>query len=285
MNRMIVPAALAIVAFFAGLWFSGVLIPSKPKAASIAAAPKSDTQEDARTILHQAIEAHGGAAILDKYKAIHNKTKGYYFIRGVRCDITSDEMHQRPDKMKQVITLKGNGKQVEVITLVNGKKMWSTVGRSTKAIDDERILTSVRQEMLIESPGTLVEFLEPPYELTNLGVVQVRGQDAVNIRVSTKGQNDLLFFFDKKTHLIVKTQARTFDTDLGLHPGEIRPRLPRDERRDRCQAHRSHARRQDLCRRRDHLGYAAGAIRRCAICAAVTSSNAARLIYVSPPLG
>jgi outer membrane lipoprotein-sorting protein len=170
---------------------------------------------DLKAVLRKAIEAHGGEKNLAKFKAAVSKFKGSIEIQGNKYDITGETSLQKPDKVKNVMTLNINGKMVEVVTVFNGKKLWVASMGQTKEIDDEKILKAAREEMQAEGAGSLADFLEKPYELNALGDVKVKGKDAIGIRVSKKGQKDISVFFDKKTHLVVKTEMRTLDGMTG----------------------------------------------------------------------
>ena len=170
---------------------------------------------DLKAVLRKAIEAHGGAKNLAKFKAVVTKFKGTIEIQGNKFDITGETSLQKPDKVKNVMTLDINGNQVEVITVFNGKKLWVNAMGKTKEIDDEKIVNAAREEMQAEGAGSFADFLEKPYELSAIGDVKVKGKDAIGIRVSKKGQKDISMFIDKKTYLVVKTEMRSLDSMTG----------------------------------------------------------------------
>src|ERR1035438_544553 len=121
---------------------------------------------DLKAVLRKAIEAHGGAKNLAKFKAVVTKFKGTIEIQGNKFDITGETSLQKPDKVKNVMTLDINGNQVEVITVFNGKKLWVNAMGKTKEIDDEKIVNAAREEMQAEGAGSFADFLEKPYELS-----------------------------------------------------------------------------------------------------------------------
>jgi hypothetical protein len=97
----------------------------------------------------------------------------------------------------------------------NGKKLWVSAMGQTKEIDDEKILKAAREEMQAEGASSLSDYLKEPFELNSLGDVKVKGKAAIGIRISKKGQKDISMFFDKQTHLLVKTEMRTLDGMTG----------------------------------------------------------------------
>jgi outer membrane lipoprotein-sorting protein len=171
--------------------------------------------DELKAILRKSMAAHGGEKNLAKFKAVTTKFKGTMEIQGLTFDITGETSVQKPDKVKNVMKLEIKGKTIDVITVFNGKKLWVNTMGQTKEIDDEKILNAAREEMQTEGAGSFSDFLKPPYELSSIGDVKVKGKDAVGIRVSKKGQKDISLFFDKQSHLVVKTEMRTLDAQSG----------------------------------------------------------------------
>ena len=170
---------------------------------------------DLKAVLRKSIDAHGGADKLSKFKAATSKFKGTMDLMGQMRDIAGETSFQKPDKVKNSIDLDINGMQIPIIVVYDGKKMWvSTLGQ-TKEIDDDKVLKEMREGLQTEGAAGLIEFLDKPYELNPLGDVKVKEKDAIGIRVSKKGQRDFSLFIDKKTHLILKTETRSFDSTSG----------------------------------------------------------------------
>ncbi|MBM3995823.1 MAG: hypothetical protein FJ303_16975 [Planctomycetes bacterium] len=170
---------------------------------------------DVKAIVRKAIDAHGGTKNLDKYKAFNTKFKGTMTIMGVKVNVDGDTTLQKPDKVKNVLILDINGKSIDVTNVFNGKKLWVKTMGQTKEIDDEKILKAAREEMESEGAGSLLDFLKAPYELNTIGEVKVKDKDAIGVRISKKGQKDITMFFDKKTHLVVKTETQAYDPSNG----------------------------------------------------------------------
>jgi hypothetical protein len=170
---------------------------------------------DPKAILKKAIEAHGGAAKLSKFKAAVSKFKGTMELMGNDVAINGSSTFQKPDRLKNEVNLELNGMQIPIVVVYNGKKMWVSTMGNTMEIDDEKALKEMREGLQAEGAGSLVEFLEKPYELNLIGEVKVKGKDAVGIRVSKKDQRDFSLFLDKKTHLLVKSEMRIHDMQAG----------------------------------------------------------------------
>ena len=182
---------------------------------AIAAIVVQAQDADLKAVLRKSIEAHGGAKNLDKYKASVSKFKGTIDILNKSRDITGESYFQKPDKFKHVLAVDFDGKNIDVVTVFNGKTMWvrDSVSNETKELNDEKLLKSVREELQVEGASNLTDFVKDGFELSALGDVKIKGKDAIGIRVSKKGQRDISLFLDKKSHLIVKTETRSYDAN------------------------------------------------------------------------
>ena len=136
-------------------------------------------------------------------------------LMGNEVPINGEFSFQRPDKVKNSVNVDINGMQIPVVMVFNGKKMWVSTMGNTMEIDNEKMLKAMRVGVQAEGAGSLVEFLKKPYELSVIGEAKVKGKDAIGIRVSKKDQSDISLYFDKKTHLIVKTETRIYDMQAG----------------------------------------------------------------------
>ncbi|MSQ97104.1 MAG: hypothetical protein EXR98_21475 [Gemmataceae bacterium] len=170
---------------------------------------------DIRDVLRKAIVAHGGEKNLSKFKAVVSKFKGTMEVGGVKAGVVGETSLQKPDKVKNVMTLDINGNAIDIVTVFNGKKLWVSAMGKTMEIDDEKILKAAREEMQAEGASSFADYLKEPFELNSLGDVKVKGKAAIGIRISKKGQKDVSMFFDKQTNLLVKTEMRTLDGATG----------------------------------------------------------------------
>lgn len=171
-------------------------------------------ETDLKAFVRKAIEAHGGEKILTKYQSGSSKYKGTMHILGQKADVVAENFLQKPDKFRSAMTLDFGGKSFDLITVFDGKKLWVNVAGNTKEIDDEKTVNDTRESLLVEGGG-LVEILKDPYVLSAIGDVKVKGKDTFGIRVSKKGQRDISYYFDKKTHLVAKTETRSYDSMSG----------------------------------------------------------------------
>lgn len=169
--------------------------------------------DDLKAVLRKAIAAHGGEKNLNKFGAATSKFKGTIEAMGKSRDITGESTLQKPDKLKTSLTIDIDGMAIPIVVVFDGKTLWRSINGTTAEVTDEKVVKETRESLQTEGAGTLADFLKAPYELAALGEVKVKDKAAVGIRVSKKGQRDISFYFDKKTHLVVKTEMRIYDAE------------------------------------------------------------------------
>jgi hypothetical protein len=103
--------------------------------------------------------------------------------------------------------------KIDIIQVFDGKKFWVSTNGKTEEIKDPKLIQEVRESARAEGGGNFVDMLnDKEMELSSVGTVKVRGKEAIGIRAAKKGQREVTYFFDKKTHLLVKTEQRALDT-------------------------------------------------------------------------
>jgi outer membrane lipoprotein-sorting protein len=165
---------------------------------------------DVKAVVRKAIEAHGGDKELGKYQAGTSKYKGTLHLNNLNIDVSAENYFQKPDKFRSDSTINVNGQMVTVVTVYDGKTLWVSPNGMTMEINDEKVLADIKQSLLVEGGG-LVDILKEPYQLSLIGETKVKDQDTIGVRVSKKGQRDVNYYFDKKTHLMAKTEMRALN--------------------------------------------------------------------------
>ena len=181
--------------------------------------------DDSKAVLVKAIKAHGGKTALTKYKAIRSKTKGKIDIPGVgEVDFTQETSMMQPDKFKEVMEMEIAGNKIEVVSMANGNKITiEAAGKDIAITDDIKTAIKEAQYMIMIKASRWTSLLEDKaYELSHLGEAKVEGKASVGVRVSSKGQKDLNFYFDKQTGLLAKVERRATDASTGKEYTEER---------------------------------------------------------------
>jgi hypothetical protein len=165
--------------------------------------------DEARTIVERAIQAHGGAATIDRFHASLTHTMGTIAANGGTISFTQEIRLERPDRLRQVLSLRtGDGKETAAFTTVyNGRKGWLKQNGTTQELGD-RELEETRETAYLAELTRLTCLADPAFELASLAGTVVSGHRAAGVRVSRRGYRDVDLFFDAESGLLVKTRRR-----------------------------------------------------------------------------
>lgn len=204
---------------------------------------RADEKEALRALVDQAIKAHGGEAALTKFVAYTMRMKGTLHVQNMAIDFTGDLSTQGADQQRAAIDLEIGGQKVTVINVFNRDKGWAKINDTLIEMNKDQV-EEAKEGAYASWLYSLVPLKDEASTLAHLGEIDVEGRPAVGIRVSRKGHRDVSMFFDKKTHLLVKTENRvkddqtnqevTQETYLSAYgdKGEIRKALKLTLRRD-----------------------------------------------------
>ena len=197
MRRLLIPCALVL---------------------ALAALGRADDAADAKAVVEKAIKARGGADNLAKYKADVLKVKGAVHVSGLDIDFTGEISFQQPDKSRTVIEGTVMGTNFKSTRVVNGDKGWidDLLGAARQQRDmSKEELAEERESQNANSIIRLAVLTDKAYTLSTVGESKVGDKAAVAILVKRKGYRDVSLFFDKKTHLLLKTETRVKDPQGG----------------------------------------------------------------------
>lgn len=197
MRRLLIPCALVL---------------------ALAALGRADDAADAKAVVEKAIQARGGADNLAKYKADVLKVKGAVHVSGLDIDFTGEISFQQPDKSRTVIEGTVMGTNFKSTRVVNGDKGWidDLLGAARQQRDmSKEELAEERESQNANSIIRLAVLTDKAYTLSTVGESKVGDKAAVGILVKRKGYRDVSLFFDKKTHLLLKSETRVKDPQGG----------------------------------------------------------------------
>ena len=197
MRRLLIPCALVL---------------------ALAALGRADDAADAKAVVEKAIKARGGADNLAKYKADVLKIKGTVHVSGLDIDFTGEISFQQPDKSRTVIEGTVMGTNFKSTRVVNGDKGWidDLLGAARQQRDmSKEELAEERESQNANSIARLAVLTDKAYTLSTVGESKVGDKEAVGILVKRKGYRDVSLFFDKKTHLLLKSETRVKDPQGG----------------------------------------------------------------------
>jgi hypothetical protein len=177
-------------------------------------ASADDVEKDAKAIIVKAIEAQGGAANLEKYKASSVKTKGKFYGFGLNADTTGTIQAMEPDKLRLESKSKADGADFVFLMVVNGDKGWMVFGGNNTELDKE-MMAETREQLYAGQVSDLRGLTDKGVKLTSTGATKIGDKSAVGVKVSCKGHRDVNLFFDKDTNLLLKSETRATEPSSG----------------------------------------------------------------------
>lgn len=172
---------------------------------------RADNAADARAVVDKAIKAHGGADNISKVKAATMTAKGKFYGMGdAGIDYNLTIAYQQPDKLR--FTVEGQG--FKVTQVFNKDKGWVALNDNVIELDKEGVAEakeSVHASAVTQlNPAVLKEA-----KLEAIGEVKVNDKPALGVRVESKGYRAVTLYFDKETNLLVKSERRAKDVQMG----------------------------------------------------------------------
>ena len=175
--------------------------------------------DETRDLVLKAQKAHGGKALLVKYHGAQVKYKGDVDANGMQAKIEGEVFYNFPDRMKNVITVDINGMKIQIQQGYDGKALWLSVMGMNQELNDKDLIAEMKESMYCETVSGLSDIDDKNYKFSPLGEMKIKGVDAVGVRVSKKDKRDVNLWFDKKNHLLVKSEFRGKDP-FGQGAGE-----------------------------------------------------------------
>lgn len=181
---------------------------------AIVTSVRADDAAEARAIVDKAIQATGGEAELSKFKAFTAKMKGDLYVQEMKVAFTAELATQGADQEKITLNLDIAGQRLVIVQVLNRDRGWVKVGDETTDMDREKLAEAV-EEAHVGWVASLVPLKDNAFTLATVGEIRVEDKPALGVRVSHAGRRDVNLFFDKATHLLVKSEARVKDEETG----------------------------------------------------------------------
>jgi len=168
----------------------------------------------AKAIVDKAIQAAGGEEVLKKYAAVTSKMKGTVHAMGMDIEFTADVAAQGSNQQKVVLEFTIEGMKFTLTQVLNKDKGWTKLNEMVTDLDGDK-LTEVRRAAHEQWLGTLLPLKSKDVQLTLIGDSKVEDKPAIGIKAVSKDRGDVTLYFDKDTHLLVRTEARVKDDMSG----------------------------------------------------------------------
>lgn len=194
-----------------------LLLPVSLAAYTVAQEPPADAARTAAlAIVARAIEAHGGADALMAQPALTVRTKGHAFSSSAETPtqpFVSRSTRLLPDKLRQEIRVgREQGEDepgpADYTVVVNGNAGWMMTGGQVFDLSAVE-LARWQLELLVMQASTLVPLKAPEVKLRIVPEVGEPHNDVVAVQFPKSPE--LRLSFDRKNHLLVKTEYYTTD--------------------------------------------------------------------------
>jgi hypothetical protein len=186
----------------------------------LVAPARADDSAAARSLIDEAIRAHGGESALAKWPVVTVKTEGIFhgYERTPVFFFTDEQTMQGTEQFRSVLDGKitvPNGKpspqKFRVVNVLDGKRGWIKIAGDGKQDSQECTpaqLTELQESAYVNWLITLLPLKGVGFTLTLTGEEKDHNRTLVGVRASSRGHRDVTLLFDKETRLLVKTETR-----------------------------------------------------------------------------
>ena len=139
-------------------------------------------------------------------------------------DFTQEFATMLPDKVKETMHLDIDGKQITIVTLMNGDVVSIEAAGKDVPITDEIKMALKEAQYLMKVVKFVPLLKDKSYELSLIGEDKVEGKPVVGVLVKSKDHKDVSLFFDKETGLLAKLEqlSRRAERTTGKEVAEER---------------------------------------------------------------
>lgn len=162
-------------------------------------------QETPRTTLERAIVAHGGRDKLSRPRADRVQLRGTLHVGAAAVPFTNELTVQLPGQYKSIVTFREGTRERRIVHLLDADKVTILIDGQPQPVGGSH-LAQLRQTLQLEQAMRLVPLLDDnAFVLQSLGEKQYNDRVFIGIRVTGRGQRDLLLYFDRASGLLVKS--------------------------------------------------------------------------------
>lgn len=171
------------------------------------AEPEATPAVESLELIEKAITARGGKDALSKYQAKTVTSKGTITTGDEQANFTATWYFHYPNRYRAEYQLTVDGNSTNMIHVFNGEKLWLKLGDTATIEFPDHALKGAQSYFQVQAASQLVPLLDKEkYSVSSSGEVEVKGKKTIRLNVKNKNGLDVLFYFDPKTHLIVKQQ-------------------------------------------------------------------------------
>jgi hypothetical protein len=193
---------------------SRLLALALPLLAALPAAAQDGKPED---VVARAIEAAGGAEVLNKYPAGKVTAKGTLTAAGADVPVVVEQSYHVPGRARTVVRMEPKGQKQEVLHVVNGAKVRYAIN-GVPVPATEAAAKEIQFAAMLLEVGQLTPLLSD--RKFTLKPDRAAKGDLAGVVVQAKGYPDVRLGFDRKTGHLIRVTRRMLDPDT-LKEGEL----------------------------------------------------------------
>jgi hypothetical protein len=187
-------------------------------AVALVAAGVSAADDKAAAVVKKAIDSHGGADALNKYKAGRFKMAGDISVMGMDLEFTGTVAYNLPDRFRLTMEAQFMGQKMLIEQVAKGDKLRNTVklGDMEFPVNGEEEKDELKMAAVMQEAEQLTPLLDAKkFTVKAADDEDVNGKKAAVIVVQPKAiKKEIRMFFDKDSGLLIKTAHK------GRGPGE-----------------------------------------------------------------
>jgi hypothetical protein len=178
---------------------------------TISTAASTRADDAVRDLVDKAIQAHGGAATIDKYPAGRAKAKGTIILQGAEYPFLLERVYQMPGKLRITSEMEIQRIKRPVTCVVNGNAVAELAGGLAQEMPKSQV-TELRTAAYVLNLTRLTPLLkDKKLELSSAGEREIDKRPVVGISVSSDGHKEVRLYFDKETQLLAAVERSDFD--------------------------------------------------------------------------
>ncbi|HEX3871421.1 MAG TPA: hypothetical protein VHV77_13340 [Pirellulales bacterium] len=176
-------------------------------------ASTASAQTDPKSLVRQAIDAHGGEELLAKYPAATATLRGTMIIAGTELSFTGSQKQSIPGKFRLETHIALLGINTTVVQIVNGAKVWQTAdGQDMPLVP--AIQQELRQMAVMQEYSMLTPLLDAKRFTLKSEKRKEAGDKLLAVGVKAKGLQDVTLYFNKTNGLLAAMQRQTINPEM-----------------------------------------------------------------------
>lgn len=155
-------------------------------------------------IIKKAIDAHGGADVLNRYPAATSSMKGVLIVGPTEIPFSGSLAFAIPGKVRFVIRAESKGLAMTIEQIVNGDKVIQLENGKPTPLSD-KLRKELQHSPALQEMSLLTPLLdEKKYTLKPAETIKVNDKVAYGVIVKSENRKEVTLYFDAESGLLVK---------------------------------------------------------------------------------